>query len=46
MKPGVGSVYDKPLVLPEDLDTLVVLDVKVALMKHVYDAITLNRHKF
>ena len=44
MKPGVGPVFDKPLVNPEDIDTLVRPDVKVAL-KYVYDAITLTRHK-
>jgi len=44
MKLGVCPVFDKPLVLPEDMDTLVVPDVKVAL-KYVYDAITLTRHK-
>jgi len=44
MKPGVGPVFDKPLVVPEDMDQLVVPDVKVVL-KYVYDAITLTRHK-
>lgn len=44
MKPGVGPVFDKPLVSPSDLDTLTTPDVKVAL-KYVYDAITLTRHK-
>ena len=44
MKPGVGPVFDKPLVNPEDIGTLVRPDVKVAL-KYVYDAITLTRHK-
>ena len=42
-KLGVGPVFDKPLVLPEDMDILVELYVKVALIKHVYDAITLTR---
>ena len=46
VKLGVGPVFDKPLVLPEDMDILVELYVKVALIKHVYDAITLTRHKF
>jgi len=44
MKPGVGPVFDKPLVGPEDLDKLVEPDVKVVL-KYVYDAITLTRQK-
>jgi len=44
MKPGVGPVFDKPLVTPDDIDTLVIPDVKVAL-KYVYDAITLTRQK-
>jgi len=44
MKPGVGPVFDKPLVVPEDMDQLVKPDVKQAL-KYVYDAITLTRHK-
>ena len=44
MKPGVGPVFDKPLVVPEDMEKLVMPDVKVAL-KYVYDAITLTRHK-
>jgi len=44
MKPGVGPVFDSPLVVPDDIDKLVVPDVKVAL-KYVYDAITLTRHK-
>ena len=44
MKPGVGPVFDKPLVTPEDIDSLVKPDVKLAL-KYVYDAITLTRHK-
>ena len=44
MKPGVGPVFDKPLCVPEDIDTLVRPDVKVAL-KYVYEAITLTRHK-
>ena len=44
MKPGVGPVFDKPLINPEDIDTLVRPDVKVAL-KYVYDAISLTRHK-
>lgn len=44
MKPGVGPVFDKPLVLPEDMDNLIIPDVKVAL-KYVYDAITLTRQR-
>ena len=44
MKPGVGPVLDKPLVVPEDMDTLIVPDVKVSL-KYMYDAISLTRHK-
>lgn len=44
MKPGVGPVFDKPLVVPDDLSTLVMPEVKTAL-KYVYDAITLTRHK-
>jgi len=44
MKPGVGPVFDKPLSVPDDLDKLVVPDVKTAL-KYVYDAISLTRHK-
>merc|ERR1711923_44458 len=44
MKPGVGPVFDKPLVVPEDMDQLVKPDVKQAL-KYVYDAISLTRHK-
>lgn len=44
MKPGVGPVFDKPLVDPTDLEALTVPDVKVAL-KYVYDAITMTRHK-
>ena len=44
MKPGVGPVFDKPLVTPEDMEALVRPDVKVAL-KYVYDAITLTRQK-
>ena len=44
MKPGVGPVFDKPLLTPEDMETLVRPDVKVAL-KYVYDAITLTRQK-
>ena len=44
MKPGVGPVFDKPLVTPEDIDSLTMPDVKVVL-KYVYDAITLTRHK-
>jgi uroporphyrinogen decarboxylase len=44
MKPGVGPKFDKPLVTPEDINSLVIPDVKVAL-KYVFDAITLTRHK-
>jgi len=44
MKPGVGPVFDRPLVTPEDIETLVRPDAKVAL-KYVYDAISLTRHK-
>jgi uroporphyrinogen decarboxylase len=44
MKPGVGPTFDKPLATPEDIATLVIPDVKVAL-KYVFDAITLTRHK-
>ena len=29
MKPGVGPVLDKPLVVPEDMDTLIGPDVKL-----------------
>ena len=31
MKPGVGPVFDKPLVLPADLESLTTPDVKVCL---------------
>ena len=44
MKPGVGPTFDKPLSGPDDLKTLVMPDVRVAL-KYVFDAITLTRHK-
>jgi uroporphyrinogen-III decarboxylase len=44
MKPGVGPSFDKPLSGPDDLKTLVIPDVRVAL-KFVFDAITLTRHK-
>ena len=44
MKAGVGPVFDKPLATPEDMETLVRPDVKTVL-KYVYDAITLTRHK-
>jgi hypothetical protein len=44
MKPGVGPTFDKPLSGPDDLKTLVIPDVRVAL-KYVFDAITLTRHK-
>ena len=44
MKPGVGPVFDSPLVTPQDLDKLVIPDVKQEL-KYVFDAITLTRHK-
>jgi uroporphyrinogen decarboxylase len=44
MKPGVGPSFDKPLTGPDDLKTLVIPDVRVAL-KYVFDAITLTRHK-
>ena len=44
MKPGVGPVFDKPLLTPEDMEALVSPDVKMAL-KYVYDAITLTRQK-
>lgn len=44
MKPGVGPVFDKPLVGPGDLDLLTVPDVNTAL-KYVFDALTLTRHK-
>ena len=44
MKPGVGPSFDKPLSVPDDLKTLVIPDVPVAL-KYVFDAITLTRHK-
>ena len=42
----MGPVFEKPLGLPEDMDTLVVPGgVKVALKQHMYDAITLTRYK-
>ena len=44
MKPGVGPSFDKPLSGPDDLKTLAIPDVRVAL-KYVFDAITLTRHK-
>lgn len=44
MKPGVGPVFDNPLVDPKDLDRISYPDVKVEL-KYVFDAITLTRHK-
>jgi len=44
MKPGVGPVFDKPLVVPDDMGSLVMPDVKVDL-KYVFEAITLTRHK-
>jgi len=44
LKPGVGPVFDQPLVTPADVENLVVPDVKTTL-KYVYDAITLTRHK-
>ena len=31
MKPGVGPVFDKPLVSPADLESLTTPDVKVCL---------------
>ena len=37
-------MFDRPLVTPEDIETLVRPDAKVAL-KYVYDAISLTRHK-
>ena len=44
MKPGVGPVFDKPLVNPGDIDSLTIPDVNTVL-KYVFDAITLTRHK-
>jgi uroporphyrinogen decarboxylase len=44
MKPGVGPVFDNPLVNPQHLERLVIPDVKQEL-KYVFDAITLTRHK-
>ncbi|XP_023333308.1 uroporphyrinogen decarboxylase [Eurytemora carolleeae] len=44
MKPGVGPVFDKPLVNPGDIDRLTIPDVNTVL-KYVFDAITLTRHK-
>jgi uroporphyrinogen decarboxylase len=44
MKPGVGPSFDKPLSAPEDIKSLVIPDVRVVL-KYVFDAITLTRHK-
>jgi len=44
MKPGVGPVFDCPLVEPKDLNKLIIPDVNVEL-KYVFDAITLTRHK-
>ena len=44
MKPGVGPVFDKPLVTPGDIDSLTLPDVNTVL-KYVFDAITLTRHK-
>jgi len=44
MKPGVGPVFDQPLVVPADMDKLVFPDVKTVL-KYVFDAISLTRHK-
>jgi len=44
MKAGVGPVFESPLSSPGDMDTLVVPDVKTVL-KYVFDAITLTRHK-
>ena len=44
MKPGVGPTFDKPLSTPDDIKSLVIPDVRVAL-KYVFDAITMTRHK-
>ena len=44
MKAGVGPVFDNPLAVPDDMDALVLPDVKTVL-KYVFDAITLTRHK-
>jgi len=44
MKPGVGPVFDNPLVNPQHLERLVIPDVKHEL-KYVFDAITLTRNK-
>jgi len=44
MRPGVGPVFPEPLINPQHLDRLVDPDVKIVL-KYVYDAITLTRHK-
>ena len=44
MKPGVGPVFDQPLVVPADMEKLVFPDVKTVL-KYVFDAISLTRHK-
>ena len=43
MKPGVGPVFPKPLVTPEDIESLEHGDKTLPRLQYVFDAITLTR---